>query len=107
MGESKHTRGPWTYKHGDICGPDDADGDDLVLAAVGTSYGLRSSTYSIIRKGPEMKANAWLMAAAPDMLDALRKALNFIENTEGELGITLESGDAVRAAIAKAGAPHV
>ena len=31
---------------------------------------------------------------------AARKALNYIENTEGELGITLTSGDALRAALA-------
>lgn len=29
------------------------------------------------------------------------RALNFIENTESELGVTLESGDAVRAALRK------
>lgn len=31
--------------------------------------------------------------------EAARKALNFIENTEGELGIQLDSGDALRAAL--------
>jgi hypothetical protein len=31
--------------------------------------------------------------------EAGRKALNFIENTEGELGIKLDSGDALRAAL--------
>lgn len=37
--------------------------------------------------------NAELVAAA-------RRALNFIENTEGEIGDTLESGDLLRAALA-------
>lgn len=37
-----------------------------------------------------------------DLLAAARKALNFVENTESELGVTLDSGDALRAAIAKA-----
>lgn len=46
--------------------------------------------------------DARLIAAAPVLLEALRKCLNFIENTEGELGITLTSADAARAAIAKA-----
>lgn len=31
---------------------------------------------------------------------ALEKALNYIENTESELGITMDCGDAVRAALA-------
>jgi hypothetical protein len=47
-------------------------------------------------------ANARLIAAAPEMLDALKDALNYLENTEGEFGITLNCADAARAAIAKA-----
>ena len=37
-----------------------------------------------------------------ELLDAAQKALNFITNTEGELGMALDSGEALRAAIAKA-----
>jgi hypothetical protein len=37
-----------------------------------------------------------------EFLDAARKALNFIANTESELNIKLASGDALRAVIAKA-----
>ncbi|MBF9233961.1 hypothetical protein [Microvirga alba] len=36
------------------------------------------------------------------MLEAAKKALNFIENTESELGEKLSSGAALRAAITKA-----
>ena len=36
---------------------------------------------------------------------ALRLALNFIENTESELGIKLGSGDALRAALSPSGMP--
>jgi len=39
---------------------------------------------------------------APDMAGALEKALNFITNTESEMGETLPCGDAARAALAKA-----
>ena len=46
--------------------------------------------------------DARLIAAAPDLLDAARRALNFIENTEDEFGDNLPSGDALRAAIARA-----
>jgi hypothetical protein len=47
-------------------------------------------------------ANARLIASSPKLLAACKKALNFIENTEGELEITLGSGDALRAAISEA-----
>jgi len=43
-----------------------------------------------------------LIAAAPCLLHAAERALNFIENTESELGIELESGDLLRAAIRRA-----
>jgi hypothetical protein len=39
---------------------------------------------------------------AHDLLAAARKAENYIANTEGELGFTLDSGTALRAAIARA-----
>ena len=50
----------------------------------------------------EAEANARIFAAGKDMLAAAKSALNFISNTEGELGIALESGDLLRAAIFKA-----
>ena len=50
----------------------------------------------------ECTANARLIASAPDMAEALEKALNFITNTESEMGETLPCGDAARAALAKA-----
>ena len=37
-----------------------------------------------------------------EMYEACEKALNFIQNTESELGIELSSGDALRAALSKA-----
>ena len=46
--------------------------------------------------------NARLIAAAPELLEAAQVALNYIENTESELGITLRSAEMLRAAIAKA-----
>jgi hypothetical protein len=47
-------------------------------------------------------ANAHLIAAAPDLYEALMRCLNFIENNESEFGETLDSGDCARAALAKA-----
>ena len=49
------------------------------------------------------QANARLVAAAPELLEmarkyekALRLCLNYIENTESEIGIKLPCGDAAR-----------
>ena len=50
----------------------------------------------------EKLANARLIAAAPELLAAAQFVLNQIENTESEFGISLPSGDMLRAAIAKA-----
>lgn len=50
----------------------------------------------------EVTAERRLRDAAPDLLEAAEQALNFIENTESELGITLESGIMLRAAIKRA-----
>ena len=46
--------------------------------------------------------DARLIAAAPDLLAACARMLNFITNTEGELGTTFECADLARAAIARA-----
>lgn len=76
-----------------------------------TNTGFRSQTGY-----PAISANQWadilavcgggrryrVMDAAPDLLSAAQKALNFIENTEGEMGERLSCGDALRAAIARA-----
>ena len=57
-------------------------------------------TQSVIAEYRE--ENKRLKALNLDMLEALRRALNFIENTESEMGEPLECGDIARAAIARA-----
>lgn len=42
-----------------------------------------------------------LRSVNADLLEALRRCLNYLENNESEFGITLDSADAARAAIAK------
>jgi len=92
MTDVKHTPGPWYFNQKYCIGPrvntyDQSDGMFHPLADV---YGVNRD------------ANARLIAAAPDLLAAAKRALNFIENTEGEIGCSLESGELLRAAIAKA-----
>jgi hypothetical protein len=43
-----------------------------------------------------------LEAQRDELLSAIKRCLNFIENTESELGVKLESGDTARAVISKA-----
>jgi hypothetical protein len=61
----------------------------------------RAGREHILRRKKESGAER-VRQAAPELLAAAKRALNYIENTEGELGITLDSGNALRAAIAKA-----
>lgn len=98
MSEIKHTPGPWgIFNHnGTIC-IDNRGGDGMRPCIVDwTGF----DTNDMTRR--ENEANARLIASAPELLEALRKALNYLENTEGEFGIALESADACRAAIRKA-----
>lgn len=72
---------------------------------VGPSLGVGGPTQATdLTLADEVKriAEAHLIAAAPDMAEALEKALNFITNTESEMGETLPCGDAARTALAKA-----
>jgi len=94
MSEAKHTPGPWEWVPGKrsfqgSIEPDICDfGDD--------------TTYYPTEGAPPNLANARLIAASPCLLEALERCLNFIENTESEMGDTLECGEQARAAIAKA-----
>jgi len=81
--ETKNTAGPWAWHGDELLSP-----AEFVMA---TTKGNRPSDN-----------DARLIAAAPDLLEALQKALNYLQNTEEEFGITLDSADACRAAIAKA-----
>jgi len=47
-------------------------------------------------------AHCYLIAAAPDLVEALEGCLNYLENTEAEFGVILSSADKARAALAKA-----
>lgn len=93
----EHTPGPWAHEdvgeYVQIFAP--ADGN-LILAWVGDE------------PDDTDRANAALMAAAPDLLDALESAMQFLENIEGR---TLRNGiilsymrdlPQMRAALAKA-----
>ena len=87
----QHTPGPWTFDNGIefICTDTSLHGEWAV------------AKINIVRA--EAKANARLIAAAPELLDALKLMRDAFLDTEGSHG-TLEqtATDAADAAIAKA-----
>lgn len=94
---SGHTPGPWSFNdYGEIlCGPED---DQLRIAELAPWEPQHI---------PEMTANARLIAAAPEMLEALKEAVTNGEWSEGEQCgdwcISKEVYEMLRDAIAKAG----
>lgn len=89
MSESKHTPGPWVAKEWDECQtaihPDKTgDGRQPLIAIISVGPGR-----------PDGEANSRLIAAAPDMLAALRELVRVGDRKTVEW-------DRARAAIAKA-----
>ncbi len=88
--DSKHTPGPWRI-----------EGAGHMHAAGSTA--LMHENYCIaVFRGVDSDANARLIAAAPDMLDALRLALDYCESGAVEDSIPGTLSETIRAAIAAA-----
>ena len=106
MSEVKHTPGPWEVIIDDDGNP--LSGRPMVAAtpeldcAIVHWDGFVQPYWRSARGDKEIHANARLIAAAPDLLEALERCLNFIENSESEMGETLPCGEYARAAIARA-----
>lgn len=89
---NKFTPGPWAY-----------NGKSIFSDRIGDCYG-----YQIAIVGHDMsdfpeediEANARLIAAAPDLLEAADRVLAKLDHPT--LGVTIYDADALRAAIAKA-----
>lgn len=69
MSESKHTAGPWTVEPGS---------NPLVLTVARNGYGSIATLDPNADTGA-IRANAALIAAAPDMYEALRACAAFVE----------------------------
>jgi len=74
----KYTPGPWNIK-GPAKGKWDVTGDYAILDAEGK---IIAEVYKTVAYGDlrPAEANARLIAAAPDLLEACKKARQFIEN---------------------------
>ena len=72
---SKHTPGPWCVRH-----------DDMVCSQEGRIIADCESTPYAMRPAPpivEDKANATLIAAAPELLEALKQFVDYYESMQG------------------------
>lgn len=95
--EGGWTPGPWSvFNSGEWPGIDDGDGKVTIVR-----YGLDGADDGGIRgRGPrESMANASLIAAAPDLYEALKEATAFYEHMEGSDNPVAEK---FRAALSKA-----
>lgn len=94
MREAKHTPGPWETYH--ECGDESVLGPDGFMVADCAIFSLRPGAPTVER----CRANARLIAAAPDMLAALRALVpaDFDQHPDD----FTEEWHAARAAIAKA-----
>lgn len=94
---NKHTPGPWIAVGGYVENPDDSKAD--ICSCEPADFGQRG----LHRTVEEICANARLIAAAPELLEALKLAYLYIN---GGPGYTTENftaaHSAARAAIAKA-----
>ena len=97
MNEFKGTQGPWK------CLREEANKHYIRVS--GTKVGERFAVANVLtppyddiheREAKETRANAQLIAAAPELLEALQMIMN------GDFYMPKESADAARAAIAKA-----
>lgn len=96
---SAHTPGPWELDHGE-------DGDNFTIRADGEFVTrLTKSRYTDDRRDPEAYANAALIAAAPDLLAALKSLADEYGPNAGSMAIgspRRELWRAAGAAIARA-----
>lgn len=102
--KAQHTKGPWIVGMGGSirCSYTDTDGDDIIVGGIQNNENqIGSSVYSQPNK-PEGTANAHLIAAAPELLEALAWFIDDIDGTRTDMGEFDFNVERSRAAIAKA-----
>lgn len=97
---SEHTPGPWEAGRPDMSTIVDGVPSKWIYAGdtyVAAASGMASDDWGVVM------ANARLIAAAPNLLDALEEIVNnAVLNYEGSMDIYSEAVEAARAAIRKA-----
>lgn len=99
---SKHTKGPWHTKRVDNLILKKNSSANLLLDKDDFGIGILSSWKDSPETEEEATANANLIAAAPDMLEALETAREWIDFCKFSVGGGLSVLKEIDAAIAKA-----
>lgn len=99
MAESKFTPGPWEVTENKWCGHHNCPHGHITLMVV-DAKGLPLHTWEADYGLEEARANARLIASAPDLLHALKRLLH--ETSDGQAPCHQGVVDEARAAIAKA-----
>jgi len=102
---SNPTPGPWHVGNGDVYADGDrsSDFDDIVICAIGRSGGFRSHEYAVVKAHkPDGRANARLIAAAPDLLEAGQEGLDALTGLVGAFDDGSEEGKHAERVIAQA-----
>ncbi len=89
---SKHTKAPWVVEESKWCGHDDCPYDHVKLTIVGGPAQLpivSRDTYD--HDLATARADARLIAASPDMLEALRLAKAFGSQGETDEGLSVST----------------
>jgi len=94
---SNHTPGPWTQHAVDL-----NDGIDGNYRAIVSGRGLFNSREGFELNGFIREPDAKLIAAAPDLLEALQQCLQYIEYDEFSHDRKFAAGNVARTAIKKA-----
>ncbi len=89
---TKHTPGPWSPAYLDHAGQRVVKGEHIEICTCWH--------HSVMSIEKEMEANARIIAAAPDMFEALDRSLSWLASYPG--GGASECYDQARSAIAKA-----
>ena len=96
MGATKHTSGPWTIE----CGKNYSN-EIVGKSKTGKDWVLARTTAAKVGRDQD-DANARLIAAAPDLLEALKEAQDYIASEERAYEMVNPVAVMARAAIAKA-----
>lgn len=100
---SQHTPGPWTNFDNEFIGAGNKPWDSNWKSIAGMSYTEEEDLTNPLRQ-QEQIANAHLIAAAPELLEACRRLLKFNEELCQDVNVSTHypSAEFAHAAIAKA-----
>jgi hypothetical protein len=98
--ETKHTKGQWNA-HGNVVSVNTGPGPMRTRVATAT-YTTSGTIVDTVTDKREAYANAKLIAAAPDMLNALTEVMEFYKDRSEQVDLSMLNIDKVITALKKA-----